>query len=385
MATTDPPMDVLLVGSDPGTAERVAAALERADDRLDVDPTADADEAFDRIVAGGYDCVVAAALHAGDAATGGADRVDALELLDRVRAHDPDLPFVVYADAGSDDDSSSEALSAAEARSATETLSASEALSAGVTDYVRRDPTTDGDAILAHRVATAVESTRAIREAERRRERLERFVEVVSHDLRNPLNVAQGRLDLARADGDGEHLEPAADAVDRSLALIGDLLALAREGKAVADVERISLADAVEAAWTSVETADATLVVEADGEIRGDPGRVRQLLENLLANAVRHGGEDATVRVGVVEPMYTSTRAASAGGAGFYVADDGPGIPKADRERVFETGYTTDDDGTGFGLNIAREIAEAHGWDIRVEESRDGGARFEITGVDVEG
>ncbi|MFC5277300.1 hybrid sensor histidine kinase/response regulator [Halorubrum rubrum] len=364
MATTDPPMAVLLVGPRPDAAEYVAAALERADDRLDVDSAADADEALDRILAGGYDCVVAGARLDGDA----------MSLFERVRAHDPDLPFVVYADAGSDD-----------AVSPPETLSASEALSTGVTDYVRRGSATDGDVVLAHRVATAVESARAIGAAERRRERLERFVEVVSHDLRNPLSVAQGRLELARVERDGEHLEPAADAVDRSLALIGDLLTLAREGKAVADVERIALADAVEAAWTSVETADATLVVETDGAIRGHPGRVRQLFENLLGNAVRHGGDDVTVRVGVVEPMYTSTRAASAGGAGFYVADDGTGIPKADRERVFETGYTTADDGTGFGLNIAREIAEAHGWEIRIEESRDGGARFEITGVDVEG
>ncbi|OYR54574.1 ATP-binding response regulator, partial [Halorubrum halodurans] len=296
MATTHSPIAVLLVGRERDAAERVAAALERTDDRLDVDPAAEPDEALDRIAGGRYDCVVAAARPDGTTPS----------LHDRVRAREADLPFVVYAD-GSED-----------------VGSAREALSAGVSDYVRRDPRTDDAAVLAHRVATAVESTRAIREAERRRERLERFVEVVSHDLRNPLSVAQGRLELARTEhDDDEHLEPAADAVDRSLALIGDLLALAREGTAVADVDRIALADAVEASWTSVETADARLVVETDGEIRGDPGRVRQLLENLLGNAVRHGGDDVTVTVGIVEPMYTSTRAESHGGAGFYVADDG--------------------------------------------------------------
>ncbi|SMO75411.1 sensor histidine kinase [Halorubrum cibi] len=365
MATTDPPIPVLLVGPEPDAAERAAAALEREDDRLTVDLAADPDETLDRLVAGSYDCVVAVARASGGATS----------LHDRVRAHDPDLPFVVYVD----DEVGGDGLGSDDA------VSAREALSAGVTDYVRRDPATDGDAVLAHRVATAVESARTIREAERRRDRLERFVEVVSHDLRNPLSVAQGRLELARAERDDEHLEPAADAVDRSLALIGDLLTLAREGETIAEIEPIALADAVEASWTSVETADATLVVETDGEIRGHPGRVRQLLENLLGNGVHHGGDDVTVRVGTVEPMYTSTRAESHGGAGFYVADDGPGIPKTDRERVFETGYTTAEDGTGFGLNIAKEIAEAHGWEIRVEESREGGARFEVTGVDVVG
>ena len=63
---------------------------------------------------------------------------------------------------------------------------------------------------------------------------------------------------------------------------------------------------------------------------------------------------------------------------GFYVADDGPGIPPARRETVFDPGVTTAADGTGFGLAIVREIAEAHGWTVSVTESESGGARFEI-------
>lgn len=68
---------------------------------------------------------------------------------------------------------------------------------------------------------------------------------------------------------------------------------------------------------------------------------------------------------------------------GFHVADDGPGIPEEARERVFESGYSTVEDGTGFGLNIVAEIAEAHGWDVDIDESRAGGARFEFTGVEI--
>ena len=67
---------------------------------------------------------------------------------------------------------------------------------------------------------------------------------------------------------------------------------------------------------------------------------------------------------------------------GFYVEDDGPGIPEGERERVFEDGYSTVEGGTGFGLNIVREIARAHGWEVRVTESAAGGARFEISGVE---
>jgi signal transduction histidine kinase len=97
-----------------------------------------------------------------------------------------------------------------------------------------------------------------------------------------------------------------------------------------------------------------------------------QLLENLFRNAVEHGGDDVTVNVGSLP-------------GGFYVADDGPGIPAADRESVFEPGFTTNDDGTGFGLEIVEAVASAHGWDVRVTDAAEGegGARFEFTGVDV--
>jgi signal transduction histidine kinase len=66
---------------------------------------------------------------------------------------------------------------------------------------------------------------------------------------------------------------------------------------------------------------------------------------------------------------------------GFYVEDDGPGVPEDDRESVFTAGYSTADDGTGFGLSIVKQVTDAHGWSIALTESGAGGARFEITGV----
>ncbi len=66
---------------------------------------------------------------------------------------------------------------------------------------------------------------------------------------------------------------------------------------------------------------------------------------------------------------------------GFYVADDGPGIPPEDRERAFETGYSTASEGTGFGLSIVKQIAEAHGWEISLTTSKDGGLRIEISDI----
>lgn len=116
-------------------------------------------------------------------------------------------------------------------------------------------------------------------------------------------------------------------------------------------------------------TSEASLGVGTDQTIYADPGRLKQVFENLFRNAVEHGREDVTVTVGDFDD-------------GFYVADDGSGIPEADRSDIFEPGYSTGTDGTGFGLSIVNEIVEAYGWEIRVTDSTAGGARFEITGVE---
>jgi PAS domain S-box-containing protein len=233
------------------------------------------------------------------------------------------------------------------------------------------------DGAVSEVIGIAVDITeRRRREAELRRqnERLEEFVGVVSHDLQNPLNVAEGRLELAREESDSDHLDDAARALGRMDELITDLLRLAREGKRVNEIESVALADLVADCWHHVETPAADLVVGTELTLRGDPGRLRHLLTNLLRNAVEHGSADGdvTVTVGTLDD-----------GQGFFVADDGPGIPEAKHERVFESGYSTDEDGTGFGLAIAKEVAEAHGWSIRVTEGAAGGARFEVTDVDV--
>ncbi len=210
------------------------------------------------------------------------------------------------------------------------------------------------------------------RELERQNERLEQFANMVSHDLRNPLNVAAGRLDLARQAVDNEHLEAVDGALERMGELIDDLLKLARQGQPIDEMERVQLSNLVESCWDLVETAEAELVMEDDLRFEADPERVQQLLENLFRNAIDHVGSDVTIRVGRIE-----------GERGFFVADDGPGIPAEDRDEVFESGYTTDEEGTGFGLAIVKEIADAHEWTVDVTESRNGGARFEIENLEL--
>jgi signal transduction histidine kinase len=207
------------------------------------------------------------------------------------------------------------------------------------------------------------------KELQRQNERLEEFTSVVSHDLRNPLNVADGRLELAQAECASEHLEHAAQALDRMDALIEDLLTLARDGQDSTDLQPLDLTAIVESCWANVETGDATLVTDSDRTLYADRSRLKQVVENLVRNAIEHGGPDATVTVGELDD-------------GFYIEDDGPGIPEADREAVFKPGYSTDKTGTGFGLSIVERVVEAHSWDIHVLDGSGGGARFEITGVE---
>lgn len=201
-------------------------------------------------------------------------------------------------------------------------------------------------------------------------ERLEEFAGVVSHDLRNPLNVAQGRLRLAREECDSEHLAAVGTAHDRMESLIGDLLMLSRVGIQVSETEPVSLATLSETCWQTVATADATLVTDTDRHVRADRSRLRQLLENLFRNAIEHAGETVTVTVGEVD-------------SGFYVEDDGQGIPAPERSRVFEAGTSATDDGTGLGLSIVKQIVDAHDWRIRITDGTRGGARFEITNVEI--
>ena len=146
---------------------------------------------------------------------------------------------------------------------------------------------------------------------------------------------------------------------------------LARQGTSVDpdDVAPVSVADAARAAWQHVDTAQAQLRNEATCVVVAAEPRLHQLFENLIRNAVEHGGAGVTVTVGDLDD-------------GFYVEDDGAGLPGADPDRLFESGYTTASEGTGFGLSIVEEIVDAHGWTVSATEEGTGGIRFGIRDVE---
>lgn len=212
-------------------------------------------------------------------------------------------------------------------------------------------------------------------ELEAENEQLEQFASLISHDLRNPLDVAIGRTNAIRELNDDEeldaHLARTQDAHERMQQIITDVLTLARDGREIADVEAVPLETAAMDAWSHVDTNGATMSVDTQLVIEANEQRLVRVLENLFRNAVQHGGDDVAIVIGEL-----------ADGAGFFVADDGTGIDPSEHETIFEAGHTASGDGTGLGLAIVSGIADGHGWDVSATESADGGARFEFVGVE---
>ena len=225
--------------------------------------------------------------------------------------------------------------------------------------------------LLATHLVTAlrkVEREQELREREDaladQNERLEQFASMVSHDLRNPLSVATGRLELYRTTGDESDLDDIERSLDRIEELVTDLTALARHGMADEEHEPVSLPEICQETWKLVDTRSATLSTVAS-TVSGDRSQLKALFENLFRNAVGHGGPEVTVRVGPLAD-------------GFYVEDTGEGIAPEERDTVFEHGFTTGYSGSGIGLTIVSRIAQAHGWAVSLSESTEGGARFEF-------
>ncbi|PSQ55913.1 PAS domain-containing sensor histidine kinase [Halobacteriales archaeon SW_8_68_21] len=214
-----------------------------------------------------------------------------------------------------------------------------------------------------------------------RNERLDRFASIVSHDLRNPLSVIRGSIEMARLRDETEPLERGERAVDRIDQLVSELLTLARQGTGMDEPTEFGLANAAREAWETAAVGDndddAELVVARDARVYGDRGRVRQALENLFRNATEHArpgaagtaevdSDDAPADADALTVLVTATD------GGFLVADDGTGVDPDDRESVFDSGFTTRADGTGYGLDIVREVVESHGWEVALRCESEG-------------
>jgi PAS domain S-box-containing protein len=270
-----------------------------------------------------------------------------------------------------------------------------------VPHHLTAGPLYEGDELVgvagtAHDISDQLAHERAVEE---KNARLERFASIVSHDLRNPLAVADGYLELAQRETDAPYLDEIEAAHDRMGELIDDVLTLTRSGSDLEEPSSVDLTGVATDAWDVVETEGATLRVTDLGTVEADRSRLRQLFENLFRNSVEHGStsdRSATRSDDSAEHGSTGSQGGrdrpddsvehggptvevtvAATDDGFYVADDGPGLPDGGGD-PFEDGVSTKPEGTGLGLSIVESIANAHGWTVEATESESGGARFEF-------
>jgi signal transduction histidine kinase len=205
----------------------------------------------------------------------------------------------------------------------------------------------------------------------------------IAHELRTPLSVVQGRLE-GLIDGvyprDASQLEPLLEETRVLARLVEDLRTLANAESGALTLEREStdvgmlIRDA--AAAIGKEAVAAGVAIRIDDRTEGrlanvDPVRLRQVVINLLANAIRHAGAGATA---TVDASFSN------GNLSVRVSDDGPGIPAAELPKIFDRfhkGRTSS--GSGLGLTIARTLVRAHGGDIRAESNPGSGTTIEFT------
>lgn len=212
------------------------------------------------------------------------------------------------------------------------------------------------------------------------RDRQQRFVADASHELRSPLASIRQAAEVSRSHPDalpaGELAGAVLDESARMQRLVEQLLLLTRADAAVTgprrdvDLDDLAMAEARRIARTGLRVVTSGI---GGGRVTGDPAALSQVVRNLVDNAARHAR--GTVAVSVTE---------SPGRVELVVEDDGPGIPEADRERVFDRfvrldeARARDEGGSGLGLAIVREIATAHGATVTVATSGLGGARVQV-------
>ncbi|HYF25300.1 MAG TPA: ATP-binding protein [Baekduia sp.] len=276
---------------------------------------------------------------------------------------------------------------------------------AGVLEFFTAVPATPAEdflGVLAQvgaqlgRVVDRVRAERALYEAlqelERSNAELETFAYAASHDLREPLRTIEGFAQLLARRYEGKLDAPADEflhhilqGVQRMQQLVNDLLTLSRAGRGPARRDRVDLGvvtqEALDALCTAVDDTCARVMVGPLPQVVGDAGQFRQVLQNLLANALKFRGGDP--------PFITVQAEREQGGWCLAVTDEGIGIDPAKAEQIFEMFHreTTEEDvpGSGLGLSICRRIVEHHGGRIWAEPGPGSrGSRFCVLFADGE-
>jgi|GEM_PF-2259849 len=228
------------------------------------------------------------------------------------------------------------------------------------------------------------ELERTVERLERSNEQLQQFAYVASHDLQEPLRMVSSYVDLLASEYGGElddeadeYIEFAVDGAQRMQAMIDDLLQYSRvhtQGESFEETDTEAVIERVlRDLELLIEEADATITYDDLPTVVADENQLGQLLQNLVSNAVEHANDDGSPSIHVSGEERPDTVVIS-------VADDGPGIPPDQQERIFEIfeQSSRDDEGTGIGLAICQRIVNRHEGDIWIESADGEGATFHV-------
>jgi len=216
----------------------------------------------------------------------------------------------------------------------------------------------------------------------RSNERLQEFAYILSHDLQEPLRMVSSYVDLLETELNDqldaetrEYMQFAVDGAERMRGMIDGLLQYSRietEGQSFSETDVNAVVEAVQRdLQLAIADADAEIVVDSLPTLAADGDQLGQLFQNLLSNALAHGGQQPTIEVTATE---------TPGGYRFAVSDNGPGIPADQREQLFGLfNKGTDSEGTGIGLAICERIVSRHNGNIWVESTEGEGATVYFT------
>lgn len=197
-------------------------------------------------------------------------------------------------------------------------------------------------------------------------ETLDEFSGIVAHELRNSLSTAQGYLEMARSTHNEQDFDEVQRAQKNMINTITDLLLVTKNGEV--EKENINLKDVFEEVYRYSNYQQTSYEVE-DVSIKAGKSSLMRLLGNLISNSVEHNSGKVHIKVGLLED-----------GKGFFYEDNGKGILEENREEALKRGYSTSDkeDGQGLGLYLMQQLADLNGWNVKLTEAENGGARFEI-------